>query len=115
MSEVLVDGKRPRVRDDAENNRYVVEVDGERLGLIDYKLRGENIALVHTEVDPDRPVPGLAKLLVAETLADVRQRGLGVLPYCPYVRRTIDRNREQYLDLVPEDRRAEFELGDAAS
>jgi hypothetical protein len=30
------------------------------------------------------------------------------------VRRTIDRNREQFLDLVPEDRRAEFDLGEAA-
>lgn len=110
MTEVLVDGVAPTVRDDAENNRYVVEVNGERIGLIDYQLRGENIALVHTEVDQERSVPGLAKLLVHEALEDARSRGLGVLPYCPYVRRTIDRNRDAYLDLVPEDRRAEFDL-----
>lgn len=110
MSEVLVNGEAPKVRDDAENNRYVIEAGGERLGLIDYRLRGENIALIHTEVDPDKSVPGLARMLVSEALADVRARGLGLLPYCPYVRRTVDRNRDEFLDLVPEGRRAEFDL-----
>ncbi|KAB1644911.1 GNAT family N-acetyltransferase [Gulosibacter chungangensis] len=110
MSEVLVNGEVPIVRDDAENNRYVIEAGSDRLGLIDYRLRGENIALIHTEVDKSKSVPGLARLLVTEALADARARGLGVLPYCPYVLHTIDRNREDFLDLVPEGRRAEFKL-----
>ncbi|MDJ1372267.1 N-acetyltransferase [Gulosibacter molinativorax] len=101
---------KPAVRDDAENNRYVIEADGDQLGLIDYRMRDGNIALIHTEVDKAKSVPGLARLLVTEALGDARARGLGVLPYCPYVRRTIDKNRDEFLDLVPEGRRAEFKL-----
>ncbi|MGC5627733.1 GNAT family N-acetyltransferase [Georgenia sp. Z1344] len=109
--DVLVDGQVPTVRNDAEGGRYVVEIGDELLGRIDYRVRGTDVALTHTEVNPERSVPGLARHLVDEALADLRSRGAGVLPYCPYVRRLIDKNRAEYLDLVPEDRRAEFELG----
>jgi hypothetical protein len=36
---------------------------------------------------------------------------LAVLPYCPFVKRFIDRHRE-YLALVPVERRAMFTLED---
>lgn len=110
MNKVFVNGETPTVRDDVENSRYVVEAGDEQLGFIDYKIRGNDLSLIHTEVDQAKSVPGLARLLVTETLADARVRGLGVLPYCPYVLRTIDRNRDDFLDLVPEDRRTEFKL-----
>lgn len=110
MNDVLVNGHIPTVRDDVANSRYVVEANGEQLGLIDYRLNGAELSLIHTEVDQDKSVPGLARLLVDGALADARSRQLGVLPVCPYVRRVIDRNRDDYLDLVPEHQRARFEL-----
>ncbi|MGC5614749.1 GNAT family N-acetyltransferase [Georgenia sp. Z1491] len=109
--EVLVDGQVPTIRNDADNHRYVIEVDGDVLGRIDYRVRGTDVALTHTEVDQARSVPGLARRLVDEVLADLRSRGAGVLPYCPYVKKLIDENRAEYIDLVPEDRRGEFDLG----
>jgi hypothetical protein len=36
-----------------------------------------------------------------------------VLPFCPFIRGYIQRH-PAYLDLVPDDRRAEFELAPAA-
>ncbi|WP_420803744.1 GNAT family N-acetyltransferase [Saccharopolyspora erythraea] len=42
-------------------------------------------------------------------LDSARERGLEVLPHCPFVRSWIARHPE-YLELVPEDRRAEFDL-----
>jgi hypothetical protein len=44
-------------------------------------------------------------------LDDARARGLDVLPHCPYVAAFVDGHREEYLDLVPRDRRAQFGLG----
>ncbi|MGO1174451.1 MAG: GNAT family N-acetyltransferase [Actinomycetaceae bacterium] len=111
---VLVSGQVPTVRDDAERERYVAEIAGHvPLGRIDYHRREHMVSLRHTEVDPDRSVPGLARLLVDGALADIRARGLRVLPYCPYVRTVIDENRDRYLDLVPRSMWERFDLAPA--
>ena len=52
---------------------------------------------------------GLGGKLVSFALADARGRDLAVLPFCPFVKAYIQRHRE-YADLVPGDRRAEFDL-----
>ena len=36
---------------DAENSRYEIFLEQERVGLMDYALSGDEIQLVHTEVD----------------------------------------------------------------
>jgi uncharacterized protein len=46
---------------------------------------------------------------VTAALRSARQRGLNVLPFCPYVRGFIAKNSE-FLDLVPEQDRARFNL-----
>ena len=43
------------------------------------------------------------------SLDDARERGLAVLPFCPYVNSWIKKHPE-YADLVPEDRRGDFGL-----
>lgn len=100
---------RIEVRDEREASRYVITVDGEPAGFAQYRDRGAAIAFVHTEVDDRFEGRGLGGRLVARALDDVRARGLAVLPFCPFVRSYIERHRE-YLDLVPEDQRAQFGL-----
>lgn len=97
------------VRDNPEESRYEIR-DGEALaGFTEYKLNPGQIAFVHTETDPAFSGRGLAKQLVAGALDDVRSRDLAVLPFCPYVRRFISQHPD-YVDLVPEDQRALFNL-----
>ncbi len=43
--------------------------------------------------------------LVAFALGEARERGLAVLPFCPFVKAYIQRHRE-YVELVPADRRS---------
>jgi hypothetical protein len=43
-------------------------------------------------------------------LDDARRRGLQVLPSCPYVRKVIAEDPDTFLDLVPADQRARFDL-----
>jgi len=100
------------VRDDPTRHRYELTEDGTVVGFVSYRIDGGVIDLVHTEVDPEHGGRGLAGLLVAAALDDARRRGLSVLPHCPYVRRYIDEHAAEYLDLVPDDRRAEFGWGD---
>jgi uncharacterized protein len=91
-------------------HRFEIVVDGKVAGFSEYHDRGGRRAFMHTEVDPSYEGQGLASRLVRFELDDARRRGMSVLPYCPFVRAFIDGHREDYLDLVPTEDRAEFDL-----
>jgi uncharacterized protein len=97
------------ITDDTDSQRYVIRVDGKRAGLLQYRLHPELIELVHTEIYEEFEGRGLGGQLISFALQDARERGLAVLPFCPFVNDYIQRH-PQYLDLVPEDRRGDFEL-----
>ena len=97
------------VHDAPENERFEIEVDGRLAGAAFYRRTPGRIAFLHTEIEPDFEGQGLGGTLVKEALNTARQEGVDVLPYCPFVRSYIAGHPE-YLDLVPADRRAEFEL-----
>lgn len=95
--------------DETDSNRYVLELGGRRAGLIDYRLGNGQIALVHAEIDPELEGQGLGSQLAAFALDDARERGLAVLPACPFVASFIGQHPE-YADLVPEAHRSRFGL-----
>ena len=97
------------VRDNTEDRRFEIWVDGELAGFTTYVLRSGVISFLHTELDPSFQGHGLGQELVAAALRSARQRGLKVLPFCPYVRGFIVKNSE-FLNLVPEQDRARFGL-----
>lgn len=97
------------VADDAAGERYEIRVDGEPAGFLQYRLRTGLIELVHTEIDEEFEGRGLGSRLISFALDDARDRGLAVLPFCPFVNDYIRRHR-QYVALVPEGRRQDFEL-----
>lgn len=98
-----------RVRDNPAESRYEV-YSGEILaGFTQYTLKPGRIAFVHTETDPAFAGMGVAHRLVTDALDDVRNRGLAVLPFCPYVKKFISQN-PSYLDLVPAGERERFGL-----
>jgi predicted GNAT family acetyltransferase len=99
----------PEFRDDPEAGRLEVLVKGRRAGYLAYHRRPGAIALNHTEIEPEFEGGGLGGTLAREALSRARAEGLAVLPFCPFVRSYIKRHPDQ-LDLVPEDRREEFEL-----
>ncbi len=87
------------VRDNRQRFRYEIVVDGVVAGFIQYNMRGGRLILVHTEIDDARTGRGLATILVAGALDDIRTRGLRIVPVCPFVERYIERHPE-YDDLV---------------
>lgn len=99
----------PVVTDNAAQSQFEVHVGGERAGLVRYHLNGDMLSLIHTEVDDKFQGLGLAGKLARAALDSARERGLEVLPYCPYVTSWI-RKHPDYLDLVPQDKREKFGL-----
>lgn len=98
------------ITDRPDRTRYVLEFDGTEAGLLTYTLEGDRIALNHAEIDPAVERRGLGSRLVSFALDDARERGLAVLPYCPFVRFYVADHRADYLDLVPESERERFGL-----
>ena len=89
----------PVVRDDHENHRYLLELDGEVVGVAVYHERGGRRYFVHTEVEPEHEGEGLGSTLAREALDDVRALGMKIVPLCPFISEFIDRNPE-YAGLV---------------
>jgi hypothetical protein len=107
MDEVLASSSA--VRDAPDRDRFEIEVDGAVVGFVEYRRKPGTIAFVHTEIDPEHEGAGLGGVLVSAALDEARREGARVLPFCPFVRSYIEHHPE-YVDLVPEERRAEFRV-----
>ena len=99
------------ITDDPEQERYEIRVDGALAGYAEYRGHTEVRALTHTEIDPDFEGRGLGGELVRHALDDLRERGLHLIPICPFVTAFLPRHPE-YLDLVEPQIRRSFRLPD---
>jgi uncharacterized protein len=80
--------------------RYELWADGELAGYTQYSLGRGRIAFVHTEIYESYEGLGLGTRLARAALDDARARGLVVVPYCPFIAHFIERNLDEYRDLV---------------
>jgi hypothetical protein len=87
------------VRDNPVELRYEALADDKLVGEIRYRREPGAIVLVHTDVAPSAEGQNVGSRLVEAALADVRARGLRVVPQCPFVAGYIRRHPE-YADLV---------------
>jgi predicted GNAT family acetyltransferase len=92
-----------------EQFMFVIVVDDEVAGYTEYRMGPGVRAFMHTIIDDRFRGRGLASQLVRQALDETRAGELLVEPYCPFTRRFISEHTE-YLDLVPEGRRGDFDL-----
>ena len=97
------------VRDNQAESRFEVLEGDTVAGHAEYTLSGGVMTLTHAEVDDAFAGRGLASRLAEGALSQARERGLAVIPRCPFIASYLKKN-EQWVDLVPADRRAEHGL-----
>lgn len=97
MSEATIE-----VVDVPERSRFELLVDGKLAGLEDYRLGDGVISYVHTEVADAYEGQGLGSKIARAVLDSARDRGLSVIPTCPYIAGWIKKHPE-YADLVHPD------------
>jgi uncharacterized protein len=78
--------------------RFQTRVDG-HLCVADYRLDGDRMQMLHTEVHPSLQGHGIAARLVQAALDHARTSGYKVVPLCSYVR-TYMRRHPQTQDLL---------------
>jgi len=100
----MTDDTQVTVRDNGQD-RFEVLVDGVVAGFAAYHHEGDAIAVTHVEVDDGHEDEGIGSRLVASMLAEVRERGTPLLPYCPFVKAYLRKHPDEQ-DVVP----ARFDL-----
>jgi hypothetical protein len=99
----------PEVVDDKEQSRYEVQIDGEVAAIADYVKQPGTVSFTHTETFAGHKGQGLAGRMIDRALRDAQAEELQVIPFCSFVAHYIAEH-EEFRDLVPADRRAEFGL-----
>lgn len=88
-----MDAAAPTVTHNESGHRFEATVDG-LLCRCDYRMHGDTMMLVHTEVPPQLEGRGIASELVRAAFEFARERGWDVLPVCSYVRTWARRHPE---------------------
>lgn len=89
------------VRHNPQARRFEAFVDG-KLCRADYRMVGDVMHIVHTEVPNELAGRGLAGQVVRAVLDHARANGLRVVPVCGYVRAYMRRHEETH-DLLAKD------------
>jgi len=80
------------------DHRFELVVDG-HLAASFYKIDGNVITFIHTEVPPELGGRGIGSKLVQGALDQVRAAGMKVIADCPFVKAWIGKHPE-YKDLL---------------
>jgi uncharacterized protein len=87
------------LHDNPALSRFEMDDNGV-LAVANYRLAGDLITFMHTEVPPQARGHGLASRLIAGALETARARGLKVVAHCSFVRDFLAKH-SQYHDLTP--------------
>ena len=91
------------VVDVPEASQYELRLGDRRIGVAAYHRRPDTkgIAFLHTEIDEACEGRGFGARLAAAALADVRAKGLEVVPLCPFMAHYIEAHPEEQDLLAP--------------
>src|SRR4029079_7983195 len=84
---------RMTILNDRDRHRFVIDDNGAEAELV-YKLDGNSLCLVHTEVPPQFRGHGTGGELVRAAVDWARTEGLAIVPKCPFARRWLDEHAD---------------------
>jgi uncharacterized protein len=79
------------VVDSPEARRFELRVDG-HLAELTYRFDGDRMVLVHTGVPPELEGRGLGGELVRAAVDHAAERGIILVPSCPFARRWLEKH-----------------------
>jgi len=87
------------IRDNRAASRFEIDLGDGSFAIAEYRLHPDHITFTHTQVPPSHGGQGIGTRLIRYALASARERGLKVIPVCPFFARYI-REHEEEQDLV---------------
>jgi hypothetical protein len=92
------------IRDNVEKDRFEVDLGDGTLAIAEYRLADGKIIFTHTEVPPEHEGKGIGSALIRFALDSARERGLQVVPICPFFAAYIRNHPEEQELLDPSSR-----------
>lgn len=80
--------------DNPEKHRFEADLGDGSVAIAEYKLVPGKIVLIHTEVPPAHEGQGIGSALIRFVLDWARERGLKVIPICPFFAAHIQKHAE---------------------
>ena len=82
-----------QVRDNPERHRFEIAL-GDATAFAEYNLLSRQIMFTHTEVPEAHEGKGIGGALIRAALASARERGLKVIPICPFFAAYMQKHAE---------------------
>ena len=87
------------IRDNPDKHRFETDLGGGKMAIAEYNLLSNAIMFTHTEVPEEFEGRGIGTKLIEFALAAARERGLQVIPICPFFAAYM-REHEEVQDLL---------------
>lgn len=84
-----------KVKNNKEKSRLEVYV-GDYVGFLDYKLKGDSMYFMHTEVPEELKGQGVASFIAETTLRYAKEKGYNIIVYCPFIKTYLKRHPMEY-------------------
>lgn len=97
------------VRDNPERHRFEIDLGDGSFAFAEYTLPAGKIMFTHTEVPEEHEGKGIGTILIRHALDVARERGLKVIPICPFFAAYMQKN-EDVQDLLDASWRTRFGL-----
>jgi hypothetical protein len=82
------------VVDNRDDGRFELTVGG-HVGELVYRVNGDRLVLIHTEVPEELAGHGVGGRLVRASLDRAAREGLTIVPLCPFARRWLGDHPDQ--------------------
>ena len=87
--------RSPIVRDNPDRHRFEIDLGDGAFAFAEYTLPEGKIMFTHTEVPPEHEGKGVGSALIRAGLAAARERGLKVIPICPFFAAYIQKHPDE--------------------
>ena len=78
-----------------KNGVFFIEIEGKQEALMTFVFAGEDkIIIDHTEVNPGNNGKGFGKKMVAKAVEFAREKGIKIIPLCPFAKSVFDKTQE---------------------
>jgi predicted GNAT family acetyltransferase len=84
------------VRDNPERHRFEVDLGDGTFAIAEYTLPAGKMMFTHTEVPEEHEGKGIGTMLIRFALDAARERGLEVIPICPFFAAYMQKNADTH-------------------
>lgn len=77
------------------NGAFFIEIEGKQEALMTFVFAGDDkIIIDHTEVNSGNNGKGFGKKMVAKAVEFAREKGIKIIPLCPFAKSVFDKTPE---------------------